>query len=44
MNRVLIREYKKLIKQGYDSLMIYILLRKIDDKLTIKKYMAYKNK
>jgi hypothetical protein len=43
MNKILIREYKKLIKQGYDSLSIYFLLRKIDDKLTLKKYSDYEN-
>lgn len=43
MNKILIREYKKLIKQDYDSLTIYFQLKKIDDKLTLKKYLEYEN-
>lgn len=43
MNKILIKEYKKFIKQGYDSLSIYSLLKKVDDKLTLKKYSKYEN-
>lgn len=43
MNKILIREYKKLLKEGYDSLSIYFALRKIDDRLTLKKYLKYEN-
>lgn len=41
MNKILIREYKKLLKEGYDSLSIYFTLRKIDDRLTLKEYSEY---
>ncbi len=44
MNKILVKEYKKLIKQGYDSLSIYFLLKKIDDRLTLKKYLNYENR
>lgn len=41
MNKILTKEYKRLLKQGYDSLSIYFMLRKIDDKLTLKEYSNY---
>ena len=45
MNKVLIKKYKNLIKDNTnDSLTVYCKLRKIDDKLTLRKYVEYENK
>ncbi len=44
MNKILIREYKKLKKLYTDRLIIYTELRKIDDGLTIKEFMNYETK
>ena len=45
MNKVLVKEYKKLIKdKTNDSLSIYFKLRKIDDKLTLRKYIEYEKR
>lgn len=45
MNKILIKEYKKLIKNDIeDSLSIYFKLKGIDEKLNLKKYSEYEKK